>query len=401
VVHYDTTVDSVVSGSTVVDISGEGNNGTLVNGAAYSSTDRALTFDGSGDYVSGTLNNPAGAWVHTVSVWFKNNTALNADFQYLHFIGSQSANKASAIQFTTSSSTSVYVSFYGNYLYNSYSNLNLESIGQWRNITYSYTGGNTSTTNPQIYVDGKLTTGWTVAGGSAGTTLDLDANSSFRLATRVNNTQYFDGSISNFKLWNVTLTAEEVAAEYALGRTGKSINLTDTALCLGGTVPRAQLDVQGTARFNSVSNFHTGKLVGTGLAVLKPLEVGGYEEGLWTPYFSAVTVTMGNSYGKYVRFGSLVYVTFDMSYSSLNTTDTSGIHIDGLPFPQLEGGNHYDEPALLSIHETTSMFSLEPGGGRYSGSTLLISRADNSTYIKYNNCAASGRLVGCGQFMII
>src|SRR5210317_2162825 len=207
VVHYDTTVDSVVSGSTVVDISGSGNNGTLTGNATYSSTDRALTFDGSGDYVSGTLNNPSGAWVHTVSVWFKNNTALNADFQYLHYIGSESTNKASAIQFSTSSSTSVYVTFFGNYLYNSYSNLKLESIDQWRNITYSYEGGNMSTTNPKIYVDGKLTTGWTLAGGSAGTTLDLNANSSLKLATR-GSTQFFDGSIANFKIWGgVALTA--------------------------------------------------------------------------------------------------------------------------------------------------------------------------------------------------
>src|SRR6056300_325700 len=298
VVHYDTTVDSVVSGSTVVDISGSGNNGTLTGDAAYSSTDRALTFDGSGDYVSGTLNNPAGAWVHTVSVWFKNNTALNADFQYLHFIGSQSANKASAIQFTTSSSTSVYVSFYGNYLYNSYSNLNLESIGQWRNITYSYTGGNTSTTNPKIYVDGKLTTGWTLAGGSAGTTANLDANSSFRLATRVNNTQYFDGSISNFKLWNVTLTAEEVAAEYALGRTGKSINLTDTALCLGGTVPRAQLDVRGVALINNREYGLSGVT---------------YDRGSWS---GGTSVELGrmqpdlyNYHRIVVRFGGIASVT--------------------------------------------------------------------------------------------
>jgi hypothetical protein len=66
------------------------------------------------------------------------------------------------------------------------------------------------------------------------------------------NLNYFDGSISNFKIWDVALTAEEVAAEYALGRTGKSLNLTDTALCLGGTVPRAQLDVRGGARFEQV-----------------------------------------------------------------------------------------------------------------------------------------------------
>jgi hypothetical protein len=298
VVHYDTTVDSVVSGSTVVDTSGTGINGTLNGDAAYSSTDRALTFDGTGDYVSGTLNNPAGAWVHTVSVWFKNNTALNADYQYLHFIGSESTNKASAIQFAAQSSTSVYVSFYGNYLYNSYSNLNLESIGQWRNITYSYTGSNTSTTNPKIYVDGKLTTGWTLAGASAGTTANLDANSSFRLATRVNNTQYFDGSISNFKIWDVALTAEEVAAEYALGRAGKSINLTDTALCLGGTVPRAQLDVRGMALINNREYGLSGVT---------------YDRGSWT---SGTSVELGrmqpdlyNYHRIVVRFGGIASVT--------------------------------------------------------------------------------------------
>ena len=58
-VHYDTTVDSVVSGSTVVDVSGNGINGTLTNGAAYSSTDRALTFDGTGMITSKGLNNPS------------------------------------------------------------------------------------------------------------------------------------------------------------------------------------------------------------------------------------------------------------------------------------------------------------------------------------------------------
>jgi C1q domain. len=75
--------------------------------------------------------------------------------------------------------------------------------------------------------------------------LYLDTNDGVTLGARVNN-NFLNGQISNFKLWNVALTAEEVAMEYALGRTGKSLNLTDTSLCLGGTVPRAQLDVRGS-----------------------------------------------------------------------------------------------------------------------------------------------------------
>jgi len=79
--------------------------------------------------------------------------------------------------------------------------------------------------------------------------LYLDTNDGVTLGARVNN-NFLNGQISNFKLWNVALTAEEVAMEYALGRTGKSLNLTDTSLCLGGTVPRAQLDVRGTGMFD-------------------------------------------------------------------------------------------------------------------------------------------------------
>ena len=34
--------------------------------------------------------------------------------------------------------------------------------------------------------------------------------------------------------------------EYALGRIGKALNITDTAVCIGGTTPTAQLDVRGS-----------------------------------------------------------------------------------------------------------------------------------------------------------
>jgi hypothetical protein len=138
----------------------------------------------------------------------------------------------------------------------------------------------------------------TLAVASAGTTANLDANSSFRLATRVNNTQYFDGSISNFKIWDVALTAEEVAAEYALGRAGKSINLTDTALCLGGTVPRAQLDVRGMALINNREYGLSGVT---------------YDRGSWS---GGTSVELGrmqpdlyNYHRIVVRFGGIASVT--------------------------------------------------------------------------------------------
>jgi hypothetical protein len=382
VVHYDTTVDSVVSGSTVVDISGNGSNGTLTNGAAYSSTDRALTFDGVDDYVSGTLNNPSGAWVHTVSVWFKNNTALNADFQYLHYIGSESTNKASAIQFSTSSSTSVYVTFFGNYLYNSYSNLKLESIDQWRNITYSYEGGNMSTTNPKIYVDGKLTTGWTLAGGSAGTTLDLNANSSLKLATR-GSTQFFDGSIANFKIWGgVALTAEEVAQEYALGRTGKSLNLTDTSLCLGGTVPRAQLDVRGVAKFDRIHAIQNGN----DSAVSASLKVCDYDGSNGWKIYAAKT--NGNLYfdGADYTAGTACIMTDDGVGTTLNFTGQHRTFIKNTPFTQateLEG---------LIVSADNNKY-IKMSGGIEAGSNAITTN-ESLPLVSLSNIAADKKCFG-------
>jgi len=53
--------------------------------------------------------------------------------------------------------------------------------------------------------------------------------------------------MSNFKLYNVALEASEVQKLYRLGRTGRSMVISDTAVGIG-KVPEAQLDVRGTIR---------------------------------------------------------------------------------------------------------------------------------------------------------
>jgi hypothetical protein len=122
---------------------------------------------------------------------------------------------------------------------------------QWMHLVCTYDGNldGSGSDDMKIYINGVKATNTAVSG--AASTLNL-INGTFWIGNTTGSSQHFGGSISNFKLWNVALTAEEVAAEYALGRTGKSINLTDTSLCLGGTVPRAQLDVRGSARFDDI-----------------------------------------------------------------------------------------------------------------------------------------------------
>jgi len=267
VVHYDTTVDSVVSGSTVVDISGEGNNGTLVNGATYSSTDRALTFDGVNDIILTSSISPSitGQFVHSFSVWL-NFTALEGSYDYPIFIGSIGAlNQTSILRTSTGSIGPSFGSGYN--IFTSF----VPNTNQWYHMVVVYRGGAVNGTNVDYYIDGvKKTT----TGGSTGT-LNIDENTLSLGDNPPGAGNPFKGSISNFKLWNVALTVEEVAQEYALGRTGKSINLTDTALCLGGTVPRSQLDVRGNI-------LYSGNLTSTALPTMwDHMRAGRHGSGIY------------------------------------------------------------------------------------------------------------------------
>jgi hypothetical protein len=245
VLHYDTTVDSVVSGSTVVDISGTGINGTLTNGAAYSSTDRALTFDGVNDRITGTLNNPSGAWVNSVAFWFKRNVASGVSgYDYIYKSGISGGNGTSAMNIIITPTHELVWTIYNHTVFTP---ANTVVNDAWYHVVTVYRGGVVNLSNADIYVNGVKASNST--NGTAAAT--YPANATFVIGNNTTDNYNFNGSISNFKIWGgVALTAEEVAAEYALGRTGKSINLTDTSLCLGGTVPRAQLDVRGSARFD-------------------------------------------------------------------------------------------------------------------------------------------------------
>ena len=73
ILHLDAGNSSSYSGSgtTWTDLSGEGNNGTLVNGTSYTSDDGgSLVFDGTNDYVNlgaVQINTAAG----TIGMWIK------------------------------------------------------------------------------------------------------------------------------------------------------------------------------------------------------------------------------------------------------------------------------------------------------------------------------------------
>ena len=255
VVHYDTTVNSVVSGTTVVDTSGSGNNGAI-SGAVYSSSDRAFTFDGTDDYISVDLPSElVGDPVFTMSIWVNpiTESTASADYDTFVHIGQNSGN--AQVQLTHYGHAGHHLNLGG---YNQAMNTNDANVltpGRWTHLCAVIQSGAWSSTTKKLYVDGKLYN--TTLNGSGTTSIPTGSSSSRLVLGAVisgNGTSFnhfSNAKLSNFKLWGgVALTADEVAAEYALGRTGKALNVTDTAVCLGGTAPRAQLDVRGTGMFD-------------------------------------------------------------------------------------------------------------------------------------------------------
>jgi len=273
VVHYDTTVDSVVAGTTVVDTSGNGLNGTLNGGATYSSPSRAFNFNSASyQYIESTPIPLTGDAVHSVSCWTYVRVRGGDVWHITDTTVDRGDSGHSAL--LTNSGGGLHWYMYNNDVITPNGTL---VANTWNHVACVYYGGGAGPTNRRIYINGVSQSLSYSYGNTVNPNDPLNlytSNVTFALGfDQARNIQQFEGQVSNAKLYNVALTAEEVAAEYALGRTGKSLNITDTAVCLGGTVPRAQLDVRGSARVDG--KLAIGYFGSVDNEALAPLDVRG------------------------------------------------------------------------------------------------------------------------------
>ena len=125
-----------------------------------------------------------------------------------------------------------------------------------------------------------------------------------------------------------------------------------------------------------------------------------YEEGTFTPELQNVSVSYSSRGGNYTKIGRLVYCDVYFNVSSLDTTDSSGIHVAGLPFTARTGTG----AILGSLGQTSSLlgskaninigFANESGGAN----VFLFEPNANSNYIQYNEIASSGQLNLCFMY---
>ena len=242
VVEYNTSTNPTFDGA-VRDTSGRGLDGAFYGGASYDANDKALVFDGTTDYIMGHLGN-AGDTDFTVSLWLKKNTSGTVGMLW-NFGGSGgSGNPEDSVALEVGSSNSLdFFIFSG--AQGAISNFGTTYLGKWVHVVATRSGNNL-----KIYLDG-VDQNMSISGTD---TLQLARNSEFTIGARGtgalgNNS--LNGSISNFKIYDVVLTAQEVKTLYDMGRCDEGhhvVNFSKTRVGIGlgdGEAPRGALDVRG------------------------------------------------------------------------------------------------------------------------------------------------------------
>ena len=229
VLDLDTTVNS-----SPTDISGKGNHGTFEGAAEYSEADKAFTGfpSSSSNYIRGNLSGVSGAYAHTQSYWINGaDTTPRCPFT----VGKEAGNYSYLNIWLTTSKWVLNAdgAASGEWAETIYDN-------RWYHVVLTYDGGS-STSSYKLYINGEYKTPTTAI--SITTSLALPSNPEYRIG-RNDGTQWYNGMVSNPKVYNVALEPSEVRKLYNLGRTGRSMVISDTAVGIG-KVPEAQLDVRG------------------------------------------------------------------------------------------------------------------------------------------------------------
>jgi len=307
VVEYNTSTNPT-DNETVRDTSGRGLDGSMV-GASYDATEKALNFTastgGSGaavdssDSVKTNYDWGTSTPAHSHSVWFKRTVDLS-DYEWVCGIGTASTGQQSAILISGNSSYPNRITFdcFNDWIY---SDITAE-LNTWYHVVAVYTGDSSTwnTTNCRIYVNGVLRSS-TAASSS---TFNLTGNY-VTLAATHDGKRGITGFISNYKLYDVALTAEEVKRLYYMGRCDEGhhdVNFSKTRVGIGlgdGQAPRGVLDVRGSALFAG----------NVGLGTLSPESGMHYKQASDQSYLSATLGSYQNG-AIFERYGTTNRWTF-------------------------------------------------------------------------------------------
>jgi hypothetical protein len=226
VVEYNTSTNPTFEGA-VRDTSGRGLDGIMKGLAIYDATKKALVFDGATGATSsvievGEITNYNTNWVHSVSVWLNMHSPANYETVYSFGDPTAAARNNIAIHIANTQflaeSTGGSSTKYWNIIGGAW------KVGTWEHFVFVRDGSLAGVEGFKIYQNGVELA--STGGTNASTAIIIPRTSTFRIGQRITsaNDQPYDGDLSQFKLYDTALTAEEVKTLYDMGRTGSVAN---------------------------------------------------------------------------------------------------------------------------------------------------------------------------------
>lgn len=181
------------TGTTWTDLSGNANNGTLINGVGYSSNNQGyLSFDGVNDYVTlSSFNSQTNPSISLFSWIFLNTTSGRPGVW-----GHKAAGGNNCHLEVLDSFWRLRIGLLNN------SSITSATTNAWQYIGFSYTGSSVS-----FFINGKLISSWS---GSSGTIFGGDQ----RIGESNSLDRFFNGYISNTKIYNKALSESEIKQNF-------------------------------------------------------------------------------------------------------------------------------------------------------------------------------------------
>jgi len=192
------------AGTSITDLSGNGNNGTLVNGTAFDSDKVGnFNFDSTNDYI--TLSTAVSNTIYTLNFWYKTGTN---DGSYGYF--STDSNSPRSRGLAISEGGTFGGLSYGKFYYYDGVSVNvlnqttlLNVTNKWYNIAAVI---DTSSNNIKVYINGVLDVNQTI--NAMATSVDEIGR------WKSGNLNFLNGNMASYKIYNKALTATEVLQNY-------------------------------------------------------------------------------------------------------------------------------------------------------------------------------------------
>jgi len=195
------------SGTTWTDLSGNGNNGTLVNGVGFDGGNGgSLSFDGTDDHILGTIPSSTFTGPHSICCWFYRETVKQWSALFSNNVNTTSCSIFTFINTTNAlginqagvNGTSISV------------DLGADHLNKWIYGVITFGGvSNGSAVNVYVYKDGSLLT------NSGSLYWNMSSSSSYYVGRHwTSANQIHDGFIPQVSIYNRALSASEIQQNY-------------------------------------------------------------------------------------------------------------------------------------------------------------------------------------------